>query len=341
MEVERRSAETDTAKFDAGEMAVAVRAGDRRALARAITLAESDHPDHAAEAVALIDALLPETGGAIRPGSSGAPGVGKSTFIETFGMYLLGQGHRVAVLAVDPTSRRSGGSILGDKTRMDRLARAEQAFIRPSPAGNTLGGVARRTGDPIALCEAAGFDVVIVETVGVGQSETAVSGLVDMFLLIIAPGGGDELQGIKRGIVELADLVLVNKNDGDLRDAASRIASEYQGALSLLRSDSPDWTVPVMRCSALKETGIENIWAAVERHREMLTASGEKAHRRARQAKETLWAEITEALLAELRDAPSTAAMIPALETEVATGNVSPRAAAQQLLGKSKRDGND
>ena len=313
-------------------LAAEIAAGDRRALARAITLIESERADHAHEATALLESLLPATGGAVRLGISGAPGVGKSTFIESFGMHLLGAGLRVAVLAVDPTSRRSGGSILGDKTRMERLARENAAFIRPSPAGRTLGGVARRTSEALLLCEAAGFDVVIVETVGVGQSETAVAGLVDMFLLLIAPGGGDELQGIKRGIVELADLVLVNKDDGDLAAAAGRIAAEYKGALSLLRPESAHWSPEVLRCSALAQTGIAEVWAAVERHRRALTDSGALKARRATQAREALWAEVTEELLQRLRKAPKARPLVPAIEARVAAGSLSPRAAAQLLI---------
>jgi LAO/AO transport system kinase len=214
------------------DFADAVRGGDRRSLARAITLAESTRPDHREEAVALLDELLPSTGGAIRVGISGAPGAGKSTFIEALGLHLVDHGHRLAVLAVDPSSRRSGGSILGDKTRMEMLSRRSEAFIRPSPSGGTLGGVARRTREALLLCEAAGHDVVLVETVGVGQSEVAVAGMVDVFVLLLAPGAGDDLQGVKRGIVELADVVVVNKADGDLAAAAERTAADSANALA-------------------------------------------------------------------------------------------------------------
>src|ERR1700756_2338483 len=233
------------------ELARAVRDCDRRALARAITLVEPARSDHREDAVALLDELLPATGDAIRVGISGAPGAGKSTFIEALGVHLVDAGHRVAVLAVDPSSTRSGGSILGDKTRMEELSRRPEAFIRPSPSGGTLGGVARRTREALLLCEAAGHDVVLVETVGVGQSEVAVAGMVDVFVLLLAPGAGDELQGVKRGIVELAGIVVVNKADGDLAAAAERTAADYANALHFLRSRTEGWEVRVERASAL------------------------------------------------------------------------------------------
>jgi LAO/AO transport system kinase len=241
--------------------------GDRRALSRAITLIESRRPDHQEQAEKLIERLLPATGKAVRLGISGTPGAGKSTFIEALGRRVIGEGQRIAVLAVDPSSRRSGGSILGDKTRMQRLAQAPEAFIRPSPAGHTLGGVTRRTRAAALACEASGFDLIVIETVGVGQSESAVADMVDCFLLLLAPGGGDELQGIKRGIVELADLVVVNKADGDLLAAASAARADYQAALHLLRPATPAWTPEVLTCSALHDQGIEEVWQAVQRHR--------------------------------------------------------------------------
>ena len=314
-------------------------AGDRRALARAITLIESERSDHQEEAEGLLGALLPATGQAIRLGISGAPGVGKSTFIEAFGLHLIGQGKRAAVLAVDPTSRRSGGSILGDKTRMEKLARSDRAFIRPSPAGRTLGGVARHTREAMLLCEAAGFDVVIVETVGVGQSETAVAAMVDMFLLLIAPGGGDELQGIKRGIVELADLILVNKSDGDLEAAAGRIAAEYAGALSLLRPTTPDWQPAVQQCSALMKQGIVEAWEAAEAHQKALAESGALQELRARQAQEWMWNEVTENVLAGLRTDSAVAAALPELERKVAAGTMLPGAAARQIVAAYRKGG--
>src|SRR5437660_8733446 len=243
-------------------LADAVRGGDRRALARAITLVESTREDHRDDAITLLQALMPGAGVAIRVGISGAPGAGKSTFIETLGLHLVDAGHRVAVLAVDPSSTRSGGSILGDKTRMEQLSRRPQAFIRPSPSGGTLGGVARRTREALLVCEAAGFDVVLVETVGVGQSEVAVASMVDLFLLLLAPGAGDELQGVKRGIVELADLIVVNKADGALIEAARHTASDYAHALHLVGQAG----VQVLLASALEGTGIAEAWAATEAH---------------------------------------------------------------------------
>ena len=255
------------------ETAEAIRRGDRRALARAITLIESTRADHRAAAEELLAELLPHTGNSIRIGISGVPGVGKSTFIEAFGLHVIGQGHKVAVLAVDPSSQRTGGSILGDKTRMEELTRNTSAFIRPSPSGGTLGGVARRTREAMLACEAAGYDVVIVETVGVGQSETAVSDMVDLFMLLLLPGGGDELQGIKKGIVELADLIVVNKADGALVDAARHAVAEYRHALALLRSPSKDWKVPVLTCSAATRIGVPEVWDTIGKYRATLSAT--------------------------------------------------------------------
>lgn len=310
----------------------AVQAGNRRALARAITLIESTRPDHRPDAEALLADLLPASSQSVRIGISGVPGVGKSTFIEAFGLYLIGHGHRVAVLAVDPTSQRSGGSILGDKTRMEQLARNPAAFIRPSPAGGTLGGVARRTREALLVCEAAGFDVVLVETVGVGQSETAVADMVDLFLLLLLPGGGDELQGIKKGIVELADMIVVNKADGDLAPAARRAAAEYHAALGFLRPASANWQPPVLQCSALQQTGIDEVWERIAAFREIMTGSGEFAQKRANQAKTWLWSEVSDSLLGRLREHPAVAARLDSLEKEVMQGKTSPAAAARQLL---------
>ena len=320
-------------------LAEAVIAGDRRALARAITLIESTRADHRADAAALLDALLPHAGRSIRVGISGAPGVGKSTLIEALGLHVTGRDHRVAVLAVDPSSKLGGGSILGDKTRMAELAKDEGAFIRPSPAGETLGGVARRTRDSIVAVEAAGFDVVIVETVGVGQSETAVSGMVDMFVLILQPGGGDDLQGLKRGIVELADLLLVNKSDGELAALAGRTASDYQNAIRLLHPPTPGWTPQVRQCSALTGTGIAEVWETMERFRDVL-ADGQLERRRRDQARSALGQELADSLLAALRDDPAMARRLSALEDRVATRRSTPTAAAhalvQDLLAPSK-----
>ena len=252
---------------DTAHAAQSVTAGDGRALARAITLIESTRADDQDRAQALLAALLPATGHSVRIGISGAPGVGKSTFIEAFGFEVIRAGHRVAVLAVDPSSKRGGGSLLGDKTRMAELARHGCAFIRPSPAGETLGGVARRTREAMLACEAAGFDVVIVETVGVGQSETAVADMVDVFVLLLAPGGGDERQGLKKGIVELADIIAINKADGALAQAAGRMRAEFEGALGLLRPADSRWRPVGLGCSALEGAGIAEVWRTVETHR--------------------------------------------------------------------------
>ena len=321
------------------DLAAGVRAGERRALARSITLIESTRPDHQASGAAVLDAVLDRTGGAVRLGISGAPGVGKSTFIEAFGLHLVEAGHRVAVLAVDPSSARSGGSILGDKTRMTELSRAEAAFVRPSPSGGTLGGVARRTREAMLLCEAAGFDVVLVETVGVGQSETAVDDMVDTFLLLVSPGGGDDLQGIKRGIVELADLVVVTKADGDLASAAAHAAADYGQALHLLRRKVPAWEPRVLRCSAVTGEGVADVWAAVEAHRDALAAGGGLEARRRGQAAAWLWAEVSDRLVEALRDDPAVRDRLPALEARVTDGELSPTTAAGELLDAFRTSG--
>ena len=321
------------------KLAKQVRKGDRRALAQAITLIESTRDDHRREAEALLEALLPHTGKAIRLGISGVPGVGKSTFIEAFGQFLITAGHRVAVLAIDPSSQVSGGSILGDKTRMEQLAASPNAFIRPTPTAGTQGGVARRTREAMLACEAAGFDVVLIETVGVGQSETAVAEMVDMFLLLLLPGSGDELQGLKRGIVELADLVIVNKADQDLADAASRVAAEYANALHLLRPATPHWMSRVVTCSSLEGTGIEDIWQIVEEYRTVMTKQGALEARRSGQARSWMWREVDDSLLARFRAHPGVAARIAELEGQVETGALTPAAAAQALLAAFQRDG--
>ncbi len=320
------------------KLAEQVRRGDRQALARAITLIESARDDHRREAELLLEALLLHSGNSIRLGISGVPGVGKSTFIEAFGQYLIAAGHRVAVLAVDPSSQISGGSILGDKTRMERLAQSPQAFIRPTPAAGTQGGVARRTREAILACEAAGFDVVLVETVGVGQAETAVADMVDMFLLLLLPGSGDELQGLKRGIIELADLVIVNKADGDMVDAASRIAAEYSNAVHLLRPATPYWTSRVVTCSALEGTGIGDIWQIVEDYRTAMAAECAFEVRRSRQARSWMWREVDDGLLASFRAHPAVEARISELEEQVEAGSLTPAAAAQALLAVFRPD---
>ncbi|MFO1083954.1 MAG: methylmalonyl Co-A mutase-associated GTPase MeaB [Reyranellaceae bacterium] len=306
-------------------------AGDRRALAQAITLIESTRSDHRERADALLAGLLPHTGKSVRLGITGVPGVGKSTFIERFGLSLIERGRSLAVLAIDPSSKRGGGSILGDKTRMEALSRNQGAFIRPSPAGTTLGGVARRTRETMVLVEAAGFDTVIVETVGVGQSETAVADMVDMFIVLLLPAGGDDLQGIKRGVIELADLIVVNKADGDLKTTAQRSASDYQHALRMLRSPTVGWTPEVTTCSALSGEGVVGVWATVGR---FLQAVGEKglARRRAEQARAWMWSEVGETLLAELRHHPEVKKLVPGLEREVEAARTTPAAAARLML---------
>ena len=313
-------------------LATAIRGGDRRALARGITIAESAREDHRAAAEALLGILLEVPSPSTRLGVSGVPGVGKSTLIEAFGLHLVKEGHRVAVLAIDPSSRRSGGSILGDKTRMAELARSHSAFIRPSPAGATLGGVARRTRETMLLCEAAGFDVVIIETVGIGQSETAVADMVDMFVLLLLPGGGDELQGIKKGAVELADLILVNKADGEFRDAARRAVADYRNAIRLIRPASPDWRAEVAAVSAQTGAGIAETWQTVGRYCALMQQSGAFAARRAAQARAALWNEIGEVLLERLKRSPRLALHLPSIEAEVAAGHAAPSAAARRLL---------
>jgi LAO/AO transport system kinase len=315
-----------------GELASQVLSGDRRALARAITLVESTRPDHRADAVTLLNELLPHSGGARRIGISGAPGAGKSTLIDTLGSHLVEAGHHVAVLAVDPSSARSGGSVLGDKTRMETLARSPSAYIRPSPSGGTLGGVARRTGESLLVCEAAGFDVVIVETVGVGQSETEVDGIVDVFVLLVAPGAGDELQGIKRGITELADIVVVTKADGDLLPSARHVAGEYQRALMLLRRHHEEWEPTVVLASGITGEGVAGVADAIDRHHFALEESGGLSRRRREQAARALWAELQDRLLARFRDDPGLQARARALETDVVAGRLVPAAAAAQLL---------
>lgn len=317
---------------DPERLATALLDGDRGALARAITLIESARAEDRAPGNRLLEIIAPYAGNAIRVGISGVPGVGKSTFIESLGNHVIDAGRRIAVLAVDPSSALSGGSILGDKTRMETLSQRLEAFIRPSPAGRTLGGVARRTRETLLLVEAAGFDVVLVETVGVGQSETAVAEMTDMFLLLLLPGGGDELQGIKRGIVEMADLVVVNKADGEMAAAAGRAAADYRNALRLLHPRHPDWEVPVRTCSALDGTGIDAVWDEVLRYHGAMRANGELARARAAQARAWLWDETGAGLLELLRADPAIQARVHELEAAVAAGLTSPRVAAQELV---------
>ena len=320
-------------KPDISELSRRIVAGERRALARAITLVESAREDHRALSGALLEALKGAGREALRIGLSGTPGVGKSTFIESFGMMLTGQGLRVAVLAVDPSSTRSGGSILGDKTRMDRLSRDPLAFIRPSPSQTQLGGVARRTREAVAVCEAAGFDVVLIETVGVGQSETVVAEMSDLFVLLMAPAGGDELQGVKRGIMEIADLIVVNKADGDLKPAATRTCADYAGALRLLRKrpQDPQGFPKAIMVSALVEEGLAEAWAQMTALADWRRAQGFWDANRAAQARHWFEEEVRQGLLARLREEGARAQMTE-LGEAVAGGEISPSHAARQML---------
>jgi LAO/AO transport system kinase len=325
--------------MDAGELAAGVIAGDRRALARAITLVESTRPDHRAAALDLGDALRATGRQALRIGLSGTPGVGKSTFIESFGRLLTAQGLRVAVLAVDPSSARSGGSILGDKTRMPLLSRDPNAFIRPSPSQSALGGIARRTREAVAVCEAAGFDVVLVETVGVGQSETLVAGVTDIFLLLLAPAGGDELQGVKRGIMEIADIVVVNKADGPLLPVAARTRADYQAALRLMRArpeDAPGYPA-VLTASAAEGRGLDEVWQAIRGLADWRRAQGHWDARRAAQAQEAFAAEVRAGLLAALAARPDLQAALAAQGQAVAEGRTAPDRAAAEVLRHAAR----
>ncbi|MCU0969239.1 MAG: methylmalonyl Co-A mutase-associated GTPase MeaB [Rubrivivax sp.] len=312
----------------------------RRALAKAITLLESTRADHRARADALLDALLPHAGRSFRLGISGVPGVGKSTFIESLGLFLVERGHRVAVLAVDPSSSVSGGSILGDKTRMERLSVDERAFIRPSPAGGTLGGVAEKTRESLLVCEAAGHDLVIVETVGVGQSETAVAGMTDMFVLLQLPNAGDDLQAIKKGVMELADLVAINKADLD-EAAATRARAQITSALRIFghhghpdhaHHDAAQWHPVVLQLSGLMSTGLAEFWAEVSRFRELQTANGRLVERRRAQDRSWLWERIEAGLRERFRRDPAVHAALPAVEAEVGAGRLAPSVAARRLL---------
>ena len=313
-------------------LAAGVRTGNRAVLAQAITLVESSRGSDQAKARRLVQLLLPSAGQALRIGITGVPGVGKSTTIDQLGMNLIGAGRRVAVLAVDPTSQRTGGSILGDKTRMQRLSQAREAFIRPSPTSGTLGGVARRTRETMVLVEAAGFDVVIVETVGVGQSETAVAGMVDFFLVLLLAGGGDDLQGIKKGIIELADMIAINKADGDNLAPATRAAAEYQGALNILTPQSPSWQPPVITVSGRDDIGLDRLWGLVEEHARIMTTSGERDERRRRQAVAWMRELLSERLLETVRADPRLRERLPEIEAEVAAGRLSPSLAVEEVL---------
>lgn len=319
------------------DIADGVRARNVRSLAKAITLIESRNVDHSLAATTLLDELLPDSGQSVRIGISGVPGAGKSTFIEAFGMALTQKGHRVAVLAVDPSSQISGGSILGDKTRMEELARQPNAFIRPSPAGQTLGGVARKTRETMLVCEAAGYDVIIVETVGVGQSETAVASMVDFFLLLQLPNAGDELQGIKRGVMEIADAILINKAEGENRPRAELAQRQYTNALHLLKPKSPNWQVPVLLCSALRGEGINEAWTMIEAFRDRMQQSGEFEGKRLLQASDWMWTLLMDDIKEMFLRDRNVEALLSQVQNAVATGATTPSAAARRLLEAFRR----
>jgi LAO/AO transport system kinase len=312
-------------------LAKELRGGSRAVLARAITLIESRRSDHQTAARELVQTLLPETGKAVRVGITGSPGVVKSTTIDALGMFLIERGHEVAVLAVDPSSARSGGSILGDKTRMTRLAASDRAYIRPSPSSGTLGGVATKTREAMLLCEASGFDVILVETVGIGQSETAVADMTDFFLALMLPGAGDELQGIKKGLVEIADMIAINKADGDNLRRANTAAAEYRSALHILSPRSEHWHPPVETYSALTGAGIAKLWEKILEHRKVMTASGDFASRRREQQVKWMWSILEQRTTARLRADASVRAKVKKIETEVADGRITPALAAEQI----------
>lgn len=314
------------------DLTAGVLAGNRAMLGRAITLVESLNPQRQALAQDLLHRLLPHAGKAHRVGITGVPGVGKSTFIESLGTQLTAAGSKVAVLAVDPTSSRSGGSILGDKTRMAALAADRNAFIRPSPSAGTLGGVARATRETIVVLEAAGYDVVLVETVGVGQSETTVADMVDFFLVLMLPGAGDELQGIKKGILELADMVAVNKADGDNRQRANAALREYKTALHILTPASPNWSPPVVTCAGLTGDGLDVLWEKITEHRQIFTASGERAAKRHQQQVRWMWAMLEDRLISGVRSHPAVRAALPGIESRVAAETLTPSSAVAQVL---------
>ncbi|MDJ0884551.1 MAG: methylmalonyl Co-A mutase-associated GTPase MeaB [Desulfobacterales bacterium] len=319
-------------RIDTDQYVAGVLDGNRRLLSKTITLIESALDNHKQTAREVVRRLLPKSGRAVRLGITGVPGVGKSTFIESLGMYLIGRGHKVAVLAVDPSSRRSGGSIMADKTRMEQLAVQAEAYIRPSPSGGTLGGVARKTRETMIACEAAGFDVMIVETVGVGQSETTVASMVDFFLVLMLAGAGDELQGIKKGVLELADAIAITKADGDNIDKAQRARQAYEYALHLLAPASPDWHPPVLTCSALAMEGVDRIWETVRAHREIIAASGALMANRRQQALAWLQDLLDDGLRERFLRHPGIQEQLPRYQREVVDGRISPTAAADALL---------
>jgi len=320
-------------RIAASDYAKGIADGDRALLARAITLVESTNPEHRRLAQEVLQELLPKTGKAVRLGITGVPGVGKSTTIDQLGMNLIADGHLIAVLAIDPTSKRSGGSILGDKTRMNALAQEKNAFIRPSPSSGTLGGVTRKTRETMALVEAAGFDVVIVETVGVGQSEVAVADMIDFFLVLLLAGGGDDLQGIKKGIIELADMIAINKADGDNIKRAERAAADYKAALQIFTPHGATWFPPVLTISGLDNRGLKELWAKVLDHRKQMTATGEFQARRQAQAVSWMRDMLEDRLMSALRENPRIAAELPGIEASVREGTLLPTLAVERIMG--------
>ena len=316
---------------DISDLARGIGAGERAVIARAITLIESRRNDHQKAALRLVQELLPSTGKAIRVGITGAPGVGKSTTIDALGTFLTGKDHKVAVLAVDPSSARSGGSILADKTRMPRLSGDANAFVRPSPSSGTLGGVAAKTRESMLICEAAGFDVVLVETIGTGQSETMVADMTDFFLVLMLPGAGDELQGLKKGVIEIADMLAINKADGDNINRAKAAAAEYRAALQILNPRSPNWSTPVVTYSALTGAGIAELWDTVLEHRERMIKAGELEARRREQQVKWMWAMLEERVFARLKSDPILKAKLPRIEAAVAAGRMSAVLAVEEI----------
>ena len=316
---------------DISDLARGIGAGERAVIARAITLIESRRNDHQKAALRLVQELLPSTGKAIRVGITGAPGVGKSTTIDALGTFLSGKDHKVAVLAVDPSSARSGGSILADKTRMPRLSGDANAFVRPSPSSGTLGGVAAKTRESMLICEAAGFDVVLVETIGTGQSETMVADMTDFFLVLMLPGAGDELQGLKKGVIEIADMLAINKADGDNINRAKAAAAEYRAALQILNPPSPNWSTPVVTYSALTGAGIAELWDTVLEHRARMIKAGELEARRREQQVKWMWAMLEERMFARLKSDPILKAKLPRIEAAVAAGRMSAALAVEEI----------